>query len=97
MQINSISMAMNKNVGFKSSEQEQPKPFIQITPDMPDSQIVHYSNYGGNYVVPVTAGDIRKMQAEKAYAETAKPTIDVLKETPEEYYARKINSVEWML
>ncbi len=98
MQINSISMAaMNKNIGFKAAETEQPKPLVEIPDDMPDEQVVQYSTWGGNYAYPVTAGDIRRIQAEKAYAETAKPAVDMQQETPEEYYARKINSVEWML
>lgn len=98
MQINSISMAtMNRNVGFKGTENEQPKPLVEVTPDMPDNTVVQYSTWGSNYAFPITAGDIRKMQAEKAYEQVAQPAVDNHQETPEEYYARKINSTEWMM
>ena len=95
MQINPVSMV---KVNFKSTNNEQAKPLVKVTPDMPDSEIVQYSTWGGNYAFPVTAGDIRKMEAEKAYAQVAEKPVDTrFDETPEEYQARKINSVEWML
>ncbi len=100
MQINSISMvSANRNIGFKAAEKNQPKPLVEVTPDMPDDQVVQYSTWGGNYAFPVTAGDLRKMQAEKVLSEAPKSACACggKEETPEEYYARKINSVEWML
>ena len=45
MQINSISMvSANRNIGFKAAEKNQPKPLVEVTPDMPDDQVVQYSH-----------------------------------------------------
>ena len=99
MKINPVSIAtVNKSFAFKSIQKEQPKPLVTVTDDMPNNEIVQYGTWGSNYAFPITAGDIRRMEAEKAYAQNAKPSVDTrYDETPEEYLARKINSTEWML
>lgn len=103
MNIKPISMQTNfksQAVSFKGKEQ-QPKPLIQVTDDMPDDQVVTYGTWGPNYAYPITAGQIRANMAAQAKTEAAraaeiqKPVAK--KETPEEYYQRKVHSTEWTM
>ena len=97
MRVNPISVSafQKQNVNFKSQNNDV-KPFINVTDDMSDDTVVSYSNWGGNYAFPITAGQIRALQALKEI--DVKPVITTGQtETPEEYYARKIGSTEWLL
>ena len=97
MQVSPISMSsiQKQNVNFKSQD-DSVKPFINVTDDMSDDTVVSYSNWGDNYAYPITAGQIRALQALKEI--DIKPiATSPYTETPEEYYARKIGSSEWLL
>lgn len=100
MNIRPISMQTNfksQAVSFKG-KQEQPKPLIQVTDDMPDDQVVTYGTWGSNYAYPITAGQIRANMAKKAEAARAAEAQNISKqETPEEYYRRKVYSTEWTM
>ena len=96
MKINPVSMVsvQRQNVNFKGDDNSV-KPFIEVTEDMSDDTVVSYSNWGGNYAFPITAGQIRALQA--LNVQTTPVTPAYKEETPEEYYARKIGSTEWLL
>lgn len=93
MRITPISMAANyvkKSVNFGEKEKDL-KPLIKIDENTPDDKIVSYGTWGSNYVYPITAGQI------KATQENSKTFQSTKKETPEEYYSRKIHSTEWTM
>ena len=96
MKINPVSIApmQKQNVNFKGNDNSV-KPFIEVTEDMSDDTVVSYSNWGGNYAYPITAGQIRALQAIHVQPAVTMPISK--DETPEEYYARKIGSTEWLL
>ncbi len=94
MRITPISMAANyakKSVKFGEKENGL-KPLIKIDEDTPDDKIVSYGTWGSNYVYPITAGQIRNIEADKQ-----KDCNETGKESTEEYYKRKLYSTEWTM
>lgn len=103
MNIRPISMQTNfvsRQASFAGKDANQVKPLIKVTDDMPDDQVVTYGTWGSNYAYPITAGQIRANMASKA-AEASRESTERCsvgdKETPSEYYARKIHSTEWTM
>ena len=96
MQVSPISFAYNTNrtaASFKGADREL---YPAVTPDTPDDKIVCYSSCGPNYIFPVYARDIKARLAQMS-EQAPKVEEPVKKETPEEYYARKIYSTEWCM
>ena len=93
------NMYTNKSVSGFKGRPHKARPMV--SEQTPDNEIVCYSNWGGNYVFPIYAKDIKQM--EQAKHETKPETRQVQKqfsemsETPEEYYKRKLYSTEWCM
>ncbi len=85
---------MQNSVKFGEKKQEM-KPLIKIDENTPDDKVVSYGTWGSNYVFPITAGQIRATQEENPQFNQKTTLID--RETPEEYFARKIHSTEWTM
>ena len=67
MKIAPITMSTNymkKSVNFGEKKQEM-KPLIKIDENTPDDKVVSYGTWGSNYVYPITAGQIRNIEADK--------------------------------
>lgn len=97
MNISRISMA-NSIANFRGvnkTPKESPKPLIDMGKDTSDDAIVGYGTWGRDYIYPITAGQIRKAQMEREQAAEATPKRPADRETPEEYYKRKLYSTEW--
>ncbi len=72
------------------------KPNGGIPEDVPDDAVVAYGSQDNNYRFPIYAGQIR-VESARVSAQHAAAKSYGHKETPEEYYARKVNSTEWCL
>ena len=95
--ISSVNCTAKTNA-FSGKPKHEPKPLYNNTDDNCDDYLVCYSDWGG-MVIPVTASQIRKSNAEaRAELKAAAAKREYSKkgeESPEEYYRRKINSTEW--
>ena len=97
MKVSPIFMSANymkKSVNFGEKKQEM-KPLIRIDKNTPYYTVVSYGTWGANYAYPITAGEIRTIRQETPKYTPKETPQD--RETPEEYYARKIHSTEWTM
>jgi hypothetical protein len=93
MNISAISM---NNANTSAAFQAKEKPLYNITPNTPDDQVVGWSTWGENYPIPITAGQVRREEAqakeaaiEEAKQEAArKAAAAAYKESPEDAQAR---------
>ena len=96
MNIAAITMTTPSKVSFQAKKEEI-KPLVNIE-GKKDNEVVAYSNWGGNYAFPITAGQIREQQAEALKAEAIKTAYQPEnKESEEEYTKRKLFSAEWFM
>ena len=104
MNISAIS-GFNAAKVQSSFKGQEPKPLFKVTDNMKDDEVVGYSTCGPNYAFPITAGQVRKAQADAKRAELEElkrqAALDRANkksaETPDEYRARKLYSTEWCM
>ena len=98
MNVSRISMA-KMPVNFRGINKLTKEPEIKHLDETKkqdsDDAIVGYGTWGGDYIYPITASQIRKAKLEREKAEEAIQQKPVDRETPEEYYKRKLYSTEW--
>ena len=101
MHITPVSMNTNchrASVQFKGSDNQEAKPLIDIDPATPGNRVVAYGTWGSNYVYPITADQVRAMNAERRILDSmdAKRTqYENTKEDEAEYLKRKLYRTEW--
>lgn len=94
------NMYANKSAAVFKGQPKEARPMV--SKQTPDDEIVCYSNWGGNYVFPIYAKDVKKMSQEQTQVKPDRTPAqtqytDEGRETPEEYYQRKLYSPEWCM
>ncbi len=98
MRISPVTTSMMPKMNFagKQIDTYEGKPVVELDDQTPDDAIVAVGSWDSAYRYPVYAWQVREQNRLKAEKETAQQAPEAGKvETPEEYYARKINSPEW--
>lgn len=104
MSVSSYSPKCNSFGQKETKEELITECGYKLTAEMPDSEVVGYSNWGPNYPVPITAGQVRaQIAAKKAQAAYEAAQAEQMannentKESQEEYENRKKFSTEWCM
>lgn len=92
MNIAPISMAQNYKANAASFNCDSPKPLVNDK--TPKDEVICFSNWGGNYVYPITAGDVKAAASLKAEM-AAQMAIDAAKAEADAYTQEKLYSAEW--